>query len=120
MVVDRELLVELWNDGAEAMWGLRAERVQGRHLLNLDIGLPVEKLRSPMLRFLAGETAHQEVTVAARHRSGRRFQCRVGCSAPPGTNGSVAGIVLLMEDVDPAGQADSVAGQAGTGTTSVR
>jgi two-component system CheB/CheR fusion protein len=102
VVVDRQLLVNLWNDGAEAMWGLRSERVRGRHLSNLDIGLPLEALRGPMLRFLAGETAPQEVILPARHRSGQRFRCRVACSALLGVDGSVEGIVLLMEEMGAA------------------
>src|SRR5262245_26350526 len=36
-VVDRDLRVMLWNERAEDLWGLRADEVQGRHFLNLDI-----------------------------------------------------------------------------------
>ena len=45
IVVDREMRVTAWNDGAHELWGLAADEVQGEHFLNLDIGLPVEELR---------------------------------------------------------------------------
>src|SRR5215831_9465013 len=47
VVVDPKLQVLAWNHRAEDLWGLRAAEVQGRHLMNLDIGLPVEQLRQP-------------------------------------------------------------------------
>src|SRR5262249_42890160 len=54
VVVDPMLQVLAWNHRAEDMWGLRASEVQGRHLMNLDIGLPVEQLRQPIRAVLAG------------------------------------------------------------------
>src|SRR5262249_11061514 len=47
VVIDPKLQVLAWNHRAEDLWGLRASEVQGRHLMNLDIGLPVEQLRQP-------------------------------------------------------------------------
>src|SRR5215831_310645 len=44
VVIDPKLQVLAWNHRAEDLWGLRASEVQGRHLMNLDIGLPVEQL----------------------------------------------------------------------------
>ena len=44
IVVDQELKVHVWNHGAHELWGLREEEVRNKHLLNLDIGLPVEQL----------------------------------------------------------------------------
>ena len=49
IVVDPELRVRTWNRQAEDLWGLRSDEVLGQHLLNLDIGLPVELVR-PMVR----------------------------------------------------------------------
>ena len=43
-----------WNDAAPRLWGLRAAEVRGQHLLNLDIGLPVDELRDPLRAVLAG------------------------------------------------------------------
>src|SRR5262249_25137339 len=46
-VLDPELRVTVWNNQAEDLWGLRKEEVEGKHFLNLDIGLPVGELRQP-------------------------------------------------------------------------
>jgi two-component system CheB/CheR fusion protein len=56
-VVDRELRILAWSRHAEELWGLRGEEVGGQHLLNLDIGLPVQKLRA-VLRRASMATAH--------------------------------------------------------------
>ena len=40
--------VEVWNDRAEDLWGVRADEVRGQHLLDLDIGLPVESCAEPI------------------------------------------------------------------------
>ncbi len=48
-VFDRDLTVLSWNSPAQDLWGLRADEVLGHHLFNLEIGLPVERLR-PLLR----------------------------------------------------------------------
>lgn len=45
VVVDAEHEVQLWNDTATDLWGLRGEEVDGRSFLELDIGLPIEHVR---------------------------------------------------------------------------
>ena len=57
VVVDRDLLVQVWNHKAEDLWGLRADEVRGKNLLNLDIGLPVERLKPAIRACLSGEVA---------------------------------------------------------------
>ena len=46
-VLDNDQRVQVWNGNAEEQWGLRADEVEGQHFLGLDIGLPVEHLRTP-------------------------------------------------------------------------
>ena len=41
-VVDRDLQVQVWNQRAEDLWGLRRDEAVGQHFLNLDIGLPTD------------------------------------------------------------------------------
>ena len=53
VVVDAELRVQVWNRQAEDLWGLRRDEAVGQHLLDLDIGLPVERLR-PLVRAVLG------------------------------------------------------------------
>jgi two-component system, chemotaxis family, CheB/CheR fusion protein len=59
IVVDRELRVTAWNPMSEELWGLRAPEVQGQHLMNLDIGLPIDKLR-PALKACLGRANNGE------------------------------------------------------------
>jgi two-component system, chemotaxis family, CheB/CheR fusion protein len=96
VVVDRELRVQAWNDAARELWGLRADEVQGEHLLNLDTGLPVDELRKPVRSVLAGE-GPSELSIDAVNRRGRPFRCTV-LLAPLSTNGrEVRGAILMME-----------------------
>jgi two-component system, chemotaxis family, CheB/CheR fusion protein len=54
IVVDRTLRIVAWSRRATELWGLRDDEVEGEHLLNLDIGIPVQRLRDPIRRVLAG------------------------------------------------------------------
>ena len=55
VVVDKQLRVTAWSRAAAELWGLRADEVQGEHLLNLDIGIPVDRLHDSLRAVLAGE-----------------------------------------------------------------
>lgn len=101
-VVDRDLRIRMWNRRAEDLWGLRTSEVVGQHFLNLDIGLPFEKLR-PMLRGSLGEDgSSQEVSVDAINRRGRAVMVRVACAPLRGQNGGEAteGAIIVMETDD--------------------
>jgi two-component system CheB/CheR fusion protein len=100
VVLNPELHVRVWNRQAQELWGLRPEEVVGQHFLNLDIGLPTDRLRSLIRRSLAGEDGAQETTVAAVDRRGRSIDVRVLGSALHGGSGDAAGIILTMERVD--------------------
>ena len=103
VVLDDELRVIAWNERAMDMWGLRADEVKGQHFMNLDIGLPVDRVRQPIRDCLgSGANGSAELTLAARNRRGRDIACRVTCS-PLGLEGMrVRGAILLMEEVDGA------------------
>ncbi|MBU2664402.1 PAS domain S-box protein [Actinoplanes bogorensis] len=80
-VVDPDLRIRMWNRRAEDLWGLRPDEVIGRHFLNLDIGLPIERLQ-PMLRdALGAEAASAEMMVDAVNRRGRSIAVRVACAS---------------------------------------
>jgi len=99
VVVDRELQVLLWNRRAEDLWGLRADEVEGRSLLNLDIGLPVGELREPLHRVLDDAEEVPELEVAAVNRRGRRIVCRLSLSSLHADQVGVhGGVVLQMEE----------------------
>jgi two-component system CheB/CheR fusion protein len=98
VVVDPNFNILTWNTEANELWGLRQDEVQGRSLLSLDIGLPVEPLRSPMLSVLQGRSTFQEVILEATNRRGRAIQCRVTCDPLRGTGEDIQGVILLMEE----------------------
>src|SRR5262245_21884027 len=98
VVVDPKLQVLAWNHRAEDLWGLRANEVEGRHLMNLDIGLPVEQLRQPIRSVLAGETVKAELTVECRNRRGKSIRCPIRCTPLTAGTGEMLGAILLMEE----------------------
>jgi two-component system, chemotaxis family, CheB/CheR fusion protein len=93
-VVDRELQVTAWNEAAFELWGLRADEVLGKHLLNLDIGLPVAELRTPVRETLEGD-GRPDVTLSAVNRRGRPVSVRIALAPLDGSDG-VRGTILLM------------------------
>jgi two-component system CheB/CheR fusion protein len=98
-VVDRHLTILLWNHGAEELWGLPADEVRGRSLLSADLGLPAEQLQ--IASFLDGNASSQEKTLDATTRRGKTIRCHVTCTPFLGPGGNRAGVVLLMEEIDP-------------------
>jgi two-component system, chemotaxis family, CheB/CheR fusion protein len=98
VVVNHNLDVLMWNRRAEDLWGLRADEVQGRGLLNLDIGLPVAELRGVIRPCLSGATDHEEITVDAVNRRGKKIRCHVTVSPLVSASKKRQGVILLMED----------------------
>jgi two-component system CheB/CheR fusion protein len=100
IVLDRDLNVQSWNHLAEDMWGLREEEARSKNLLALDIGLPVDQLRKPILACSSGASDFEELTLDATNRRGKAFRCKVLCSPMRTTDGGQHGVILLMEDAD--------------------
>jgi two-component system, chemotaxis family, CheB/CheR fusion protein len=100
VVVNRELQVQVWNHRAEDLWGLRSNEVQDSNFLNLDIGLPVEKLRGGIRACLAKETDYFEQVVDAINRRGKPIRCKVTCTPLTAPDSDVIGVILVMEEVD--------------------
>ncbi|MBW8907309.1 MAG: PAS domain-containing protein [Betaproteobacteria bacterium] len=99
VVVNQNLNVLVWNRRAEDLWGLRVDEVQGRSLLNLDIGLPVGQLRDILRPSISGEKDHQEVVVDAVNRRGKSIKCRITCTPLVSASKHRDGAILLMEEV---------------------
>jgi two-component system CheB/CheR fusion protein len=99
IVLDADLKVRSWNRWSENAWGLRAEEVQGQDFLDLDIGLPVARLRPDLLRVLAAEAPQAELRVEALDRRGRPLACRVRLSPLLYEGRAPRGVVLIAEDV---------------------
>lgn len=99
VVINREMTIQVWNDKAEDLWGLRAAEVQGQHFLNLDIGLPVEQLRQPIRSCLMGENKYLELTLQATNRRGRANEYKITCTPLIGAETEVRGVIMLMEQM---------------------
>jgi two-component system, chemotaxis family, CheB/CheR fusion protein len=98
VVVNQNLNILIWNHKAEDLWGLREDEVRGQSLLNLDIGLPVERLRTIIRPCLSGEADHKEIILDATNRRGKAIKCRVACSPLIAHNKQRQGVILLMEE----------------------
>ena len=92
--------MQVWNRQAEELWGLRREEAVGQHFLNLDIGLPTDRLRSVIRRILGGEEGPHGVTVPAVNRRGRSIELRVLGTALSSAADDAAGAILTMEEVE--------------------
>jgi two-component system, chemotaxis family, CheB/CheR fusion protein len=102
IVVDHTMQVLSWNHGAEDMWGLRTDEVKGRHLMNLDIGLPVEQLRTPIRSVLARDAKRTEVSVDCVNRRGKSIRCKIRSTPLKKGTDEVLGVILLIEEPAPA------------------
>jgi len=99
VIVDREMKVLVWNARATDLWGLRGDEAVGKHLLSLDIGLPVGDLKQPVRACLADPDAYVSQVVSAINRKGRAIQCRISCSPLLGAAKVSSGAIILMEEV---------------------
>jgi two-component system, chemotaxis family, CheB/CheR fusion protein len=98
VVVDAELRILAWNRGAVQLWGVTPDEANGEHLLNLDIGLPLESLRAPLRQVLRAEQPSVEVDVEARNRRGKAIVCHVTVTPLGSADGQPRGAILLMDE----------------------
>ena len=96
VVIDNSFNILIWNELAENMWGLRLEEVLGHSLFSLDIGLPVEQLRSPIRECLSRRSNLQQLLLNAINRRGRKIKCVINCIPLHGVD--ITGVILMMED----------------------
>jgi two-component system, chemotaxis family, CheB/CheR fusion protein len=97
-VLDSELRVLVWNQRSEDLWGVRAEEVQGQHLLNLDIGLPVGQLLPELRAALGGADGRRSVSLEAINRRGRRIRVLVTCTPLVGADHDIRGVIAVTEE----------------------
>ncbi len=100
VVLDRQLVVQVWTRQAQELWGLRTEETVGHHLLNLDSGLPTQELQPWLRAVITG----QELSVVGReltavNRRGRQISLRVSITALMGSGELPTGALLLMEEI---------------------
>jgi len=97
-VVDNEFRILAWNRQAVELWGLREEEVDGKHLLNLDIGLPLEQIRPLLRNCMNGEADGDALTLNAVNRRGKSIRCQVTCTPLASGDDGVRGAILVMEE----------------------
>ena len=95
VVVDRDLHIAAWSRAAADTWGLRADEVRGEHLLNLDIGIPADRLRDPIHKVLAGEP-QDELVLRGHNRRGQAVECEITFDPLAGPHDAVQGVILVM------------------------
>jgi two-component system, chemotaxis family, CheB/CheR fusion protein len=99
-VLDQDMRILVWNQRSEDLWGVRQDEVQGKHLLTLDIGLPVDQIL-PALRTVlsdgSSDPSGRSLVLAATNRRGKQISCRVTCSPLLGSDEHVRGAILLIE-----------------------
>jgi two-component system CheB/CheR fusion protein len=95
-VLDTRLHVQIWNAHSRELWGLTPEEAEGHHILTLDIGLPIDKLKAPLKACLAGTSEREELVVDAVNRRGKPFRCGIVCLPLRGPD-SVSGVIVMME-----------------------
>lgn len=101
VVLDGDMRVQVWNERAGDLWGLRSDEVVGQSFFDLDMGLPSKPLRGMIRSVLRGKPMHDEATVEAISRRGRNIQVRViAYTLSDGDRSS--GVVLVMDELRPA------------------
>jgi two-component system CheB/CheR fusion protein len=95
VVVDTQLRVTAWSNAATELWGLREAEVEGEHLLNLNIGLPVGELRDPLRNALAGN-AQSPVKLEGHNRRGQSIVCEISFAQLRDHLDEEKGLILVM------------------------
>ena len=98
MVVDPEMAITAWNRRAEDMWGLRSDEAVGQHFLNLDIGLPIDTVKTPVRSALSGSADGAPLQVEAVNRRGRTITVKVTCAPLSNPGQEPAGVIILIEE----------------------
>ena len=100
-VVDAEMQILAWNSRAEDLWGVRTDEAVGEHLMNLDIGLPVEQLRQPIRsQFASDDPQPSSLLLDAVNRRGRALKVHVTLTHIRDHGVSAPAAMLVMDVVD--------------------
>jgi two-component system CheB/CheR fusion protein len=102
IVVNGDLLVQAWNTGARELWGLHEDEVAGKHLLNLDIGFPLDDLRQPIRAAIADGSETRTITFQAVNRRGHEIEVQVTVTPLAGRDGAALGAIVMMQAVQGA------------------
>ena len=111
-VADRDLRVVEWNRQAAELWGVRRDEVMGRSLFELDIGLPLNRVKPVLLSVMHQRTKAEVLELRAVNRRGKTFTCNVTITPLIGDGDEARGIILVMENSGgTAGKGNGVGGE---------
>jgi two-component system, chemotaxis family, CheB/CheR fusion protein len=103
-VVDTDMQILAWNSRAEDLWGVRTDEAVGEHLMNLDIGLPVEQLHQPIrTRLVDGSAEPAAVMLDAVNRRGKALRVQVTLTHIRDHGDSAPAAMLVMDVVEADG-----------------
>ena len=100
VVLNRELMVQVWNRQAEDLWGLREDETVGRHFLNIDSGMPVDQLKGLVRSVVNDGSGGVEESLTAVNRRGRTVELRVTVTPLVSDGAEPAGALLLMDQTE--------------------
>lgn len=98
-VLDRELVVVMWNARSHDLWGVREDEAVGKDLFSLDIGLPLDGLQTAIREVVNGERRQLVEVVEATNRRGRAIKCRVSATPLASYSSSGEGLLVVMEEL---------------------
>ncbi|MEP6573214.1 MAG: CheR family methyltransferase [Gemmatimonadota bacterium] len=98
IAVDPEFHILAWSQHSEELWGLRAAETRGKHLLSLDIGLPVEQLKGQIRLCLSGEQNAQTVLLEATNRRGKNISIKAAITPLYDGKTGIRGALILVEE----------------------
>lgn len=100
IVLDKDLRIIHWDKKSEDFWGLRGDEVSGQNFLNLDIGLPVEKLKKAVNACLKRDAPCDDIILLAKNRRGQVFNCLVTINLLERDGQNIQGVILTMKEVE--------------------
>jgi two-component system CheB/CheR fusion protein len=98
VVVDADYRVQLWNGAAERLTGLRSFEAEGRPLLDLEIDVPAEQVRTALQSVVVAGEVPTPVDVELTDRFGRPQRRRLTATPLVRGQGGVHGAVLTLAD----------------------
>ncbi len=102
IVVDGAMQVRVWNGRSFDMWGLRSDEAEGRSILALDVGFPVDVLAAPIRACLQGDDPGVPVEMEALSRRGQKLRCTARVAPLRGPERDVQGAIIIISDRDAA------------------
>ena len=113
IILDQDMLVRSWNRWCENIWGLRSEEVANEPFLDLDIGLPVTKLRNDLKRVLEKDGPPEPISLDGMDRRGRPNTWCVRLSPLLYESKETRGVILIIEDITEQTRTETFAGYLG-------